>query len=332
MKRLVSWVIPGLVCAALGLVPVLSQASPQDAVRAIETTFTTHYRAYARVMPKQVVSLRTSATGVIRSLSVLPGQAVKRGEKLATLAGPDYDAELNKARAACHAAQRNLSIAKHNFPHFSSASDVADARASLIEAQAQLHRLQAAGRVSAPCSGVVLAVRAANGERLAAGRTVVVIQPAAQLWLSAVFYGAAIQDIHPGMVGRFVPADGAAPIRVKVATKFAALTRDGGENVGLVAATSQPGWHNGEFGNVELMGPRRRGISVPSRALILDHGRWWVMTRSLHGLRRRQVVPGPSRGWMTLIEHGLTAGTRVVVENAWLDFHQGIAKKYIPPD
>ena len=69
-------------------------------------------------------------------------------------------------------------------------------------------------------------------------------------------------------------------------------------------------------------------VAIPTRALILDRGKWWVMVHTPHGNHPRQVTPGPARGWNTFITHGLPAGSQVIVNNAYLLFHASIAEHY----
>ena len=73
-------------------------------------------------------------------------------------------------------------------------------------------------------------------------------------------------------------------------------------------------------------------MAVPTRALILDRARWWVLVRTPQGDRQQQVVPGPTSGWTTCIARGLSPGDQVVVENAYLEFHRRIAQRYTPPE
>jgi cobalt-zinc-cadmium efflux system membrane fusion protein len=128
-------------------------------------------------------------------------------------------------------------------------------------------------------------------------------------------------------------------VPVTVASVSAALAPDGGESVGLVAAKPAahrkkvpPPWLNGERGIVTAEDSTRSMIAVPTRALILDRGHWWVLVRTTQGDHRRAVVPGPTRGWQTFIEKGLESGQRIVVQNAYLEFHRGISQHYTPPD
>ncbi|MGH8279300.1 MAG: HlyD family efflux transporter periplasmic adaptor subunit, partial [Gammaproteobacteria bacterium] len=151
-------------------------------------SFTREYRAYAQVEPRRVVTIRAAATGVIAALKVLPGERVRAGEELVELAGPDYLAELAAARARRDAARSNLATVRGNFPQFSSAQNVADARAALVEAESALRRLRVAAQVRAPADAIVLAVDAADGERVGAGQSLVSLQPSRQLWLRAAYY------------------------------------------------------------------------------------------------------------------------------------------------
>ncbi|MGH7996869.1 MAG: hypothetical protein ACREFX_11005, partial [Opitutaceae bacterium] len=113
---------------------------------------------------------------------------------------------------------------------------------------------------------------------------------------------------------------------------FASIAPDGAESVGLAATAASELWRVGESGMVVLRGPTRPLIVVPTSALILDRGQWWVLVQAGRGTRRQPVVPGPVRGWQTFIENGLNVGDQVLVENAYLEFHLGISRHYQPPD
>jgi hypothetical protein len=89
---------------------------------------------------------------------------------------------------------------------------------------------------------------------------------------------------------------------------------------------------SGERGTVTLTGATRSLIAVPTRALVLDRARWWLLLRTPKGLQRRAVVPGATRRWETFIEQGLSPGEQVVVQNAYLEFHRDISERYRPPD
>ena len=307
---------------------------------------TNQFEAYAQVEPITTLPVRVAKAGVVTGLKFLPGESVKAGQKLAGLGGPEIVALLTQdesvvtgARTNLFAAQGALVIQRNQLAsHLSTRqmvlqaeSAVAQAQANLDTAQAQLQALHQTTELTSPVDGTVLAVNAADGERVDAGQTLLTLQPADKLWLKAAYYGADAAAVHVGMAGQFTPVGG-EPIRVKVSTVFGSLNSDGGESVGLVATNSAPGWLNGESGTVMLSGPVRSLVAVPTRALISDQGQWWVLVHSSTGDHRQAVVPGPARGWQTFIERGLEPGAQVVVENAYLEFHSGISKKYQPPD
>lgn len=336
----------GLLLAAVLLAAARAQGAG-DVVPARAHTLTTRLHAYAQVEPIALLAVRAARAGVVTDLDVVPGDTVKADAALARLAGPSFDAELAArkgalagAQATANAARKSLAVVRQNFAAhvdtrdqlYQAQANVAQAQAAVKTAEAKLDAMRSAARVRAPVAGSVLAVHTSNGERVAQGQTLLTLQPARALWLRAVFYGVDARAVHPGMHGRFVPADGEPAIPVVVRTVIGSLRTDGGQAVSLAARHSEPTWRNGEAGTLILEGQHRSAVEVPTRALILYQGRWWVLVRDHHGEHRQAVVPGPSRGMWTAIEHGLTAGTDVVVTNAYLRFHRRVAQHYQPPD
>ncbi len=342
---------------------VASAAPPGAAPAAGNATMTVHTQsvtealpAYGQIQPIAALPVSASAAGVIANMQLIPGAQVKAGEALATLSGPEIQSLLinrrgavDSERAQLAAADRNLTIQRRQLSvHLSTQQAVAAAqsaaeaaRAAFETAQAQLRSAQQMQTLRAPSAGTVLAINAAEGERVTPGQTVLTLQTNNRLWLAAMYYGADAAAIRVGMAGQFRPASGGAPVSVKVTAVSAALAPDGGESVGLVRtddsrvpAGREPAapWLNGERGTVILSGPTRQLVAVPTRALILDQARWWVLVRTPNGVQTQAVVPGPTRGWDTFIEQGLSPGQEVVVQNAYLEYHRGIAQRYTPPD
>jgi RND family efflux transporter MFP subunit len=305
------------------------------------------FEAYAQVEPIAALPVRAVQAGQIIKLEIVPGTMVHAGQKLAELGGPEIqallaqkEAAVNSARTTLLSARKSLAIDRQQQPShlvtrqmvLQAESAVAQAQSAFDKAQAQLRALRQTIMLTAPADGSVLAVNAAEGQRVSAGETFLTLQPADKLWLKASYYGADVAAIRVGMTGRFFPASGGHPIPVQVATVFGSLASDGGESIGLLADTSTPGWLNGEAGKVTLNGSVHKLVVVPTRALILDQGRWWVLVHTDQGDRRRVVTPGSTHGWQTFIESGLKPGDQVVVENAYLEFHRSISKTYQPPD
>ena len=84
--------------------------------------------------------------------------------------------------------------------------------------------------------------------------------------------------------------------------------------------------------SVQRLGGSSRAAFIPTRALILDRGQWWVLVRRGGQDVRQQVVPGAADGSDTAILRGLSAGEQVVVTNAYLRFHRDVAARFQPPD
>ncbi len=318
-----------------------------DVVAVQSQIVTNQFEAYAQVEPIAVLPVRIAETGVVTGLENFPGDSVQAGQKLAELGGPEINALLRQDEAEVRSAQTKLAETRKSLTiqrqgltsHLSTRqmvlqaeSAAAQAQAVLDVAQVQLRALRQLISVNSPSDGIVLAVNAANGERVGAGQTLLTLQPAVKLWLKAAYYGVDAAAVQLGMTGQFFPADSRAAIPVKVCSVFGLLNSDGGELVGLAAMVPTPGWLNGESGTVTLNGPARSLVAVPTRALVLDHGQWWVLVHTAKGNQPQLVTPGPARGWQTFIERGLEPGAEVVVENAYLEFHSGISRNYQPPN
>ena len=319
---------------------IAAATSPSDAgtliVRAQPVADT--LQAFGEVQPIAVTQVRAVEAGVVRGLP-LPGQPVSGGQVLAILGGPQARSLLTERRGALRAAAIRLAadrrkLALQLVTRQTFAADEAAFEAARARLQVALRTLTA----RAPARGQVLTVTAADGEQVAAGQLLLTLQTS-RPWLDATFYGADALAIRPGMSGRFQETSGAA-VTVRVRTVSQALGADGGEHVGLVpvlphdrdAGAPANQWRSGEWGTVILLGRSRYLPVVPSRALILDRAHWWVLVRTPRGDHRQEVLPGPTRGWMTYVARGLRPGQRIVVENAYLEFHRGIAQHYTPPD
>ncbi|MDE1997745.1 MAG: efflux RND transporter periplasmic adaptor subunit [Burkholderiales bacterium] len=305
--------------------------------------------AYGQVEPIAVVQVRVVDPGTLNDLSVVPGSVVAAGQALARIGGPRMrtlliarEQSLGSARAREDAASNTLQIVRRQFATqlaTRQAIDVAQnelaaARAAVQTADAQLREARDLQIVRAPTAGTVILVQAADGEQTAAGQAILTLQPAGRLWIRAAYYGAEATLLRAGMIGHFQPSGEGEAIPVKVASIASGLAADAGLRVGLVPTgpTSPAWWVSGQSGTVTLEGPTSSMIAVPTSALVLDRGRWWVLVHTPKGNEPQQVVPGPVQGWKTWISSGLRPGQQVVVTDAFLEYHRGIARSYTPPD
>lgn len=308
---------------------------------------TPRLEAYGEVVPITVLRVTAAEPGVVAGLRVLPGMRVLAGEEVAVLQGPEIrsllsqdEADVRSTRAQLSASQKSLAILQQQLlVHLTTRQAVHQAESALAQAQtafdnaqSHLNAVRQMMTLTAPANGAVLTVDVSNGELVSTGQPILTLQTAGRLWLKAAYYGTDAARIRVGMAGVFDPADGGDPILVRVCAIIGPLTAGGAESVAMVPATPRFRWMNGEFGTATLRLPTRRLVAVPTRSLILDQGKWYVLVRTAHGDRPQAVVPGPAQGWQTFLESGLKPGAEVVVENAYLLFHRGIAQRYQPPD
>ncbi len=339
--------LPGLV-AALFWLPAMAQSRNAGYVTARSAQVTGQMEAYGQVEPIAVLPVSAAQAGIVAGLRVLPGSHVRKGQPLAQLNGPEITALLLQSRADVRGAQGRLAAAGKSLAierqqlaaHLSTRQAIHQAESAMAQAQAafdnagsHLEAVQQMRALSAPADGTVLAVNAVDGQLVQAGQPILTLQPADRLWLRATYYGADLSAIRVGMAGTFTPSDESGePVAVRVSAVFGSVAVDGGESIGLVPTARQSRWVNGESGTVTLSAPPSRLVAIPTSALILDRGKWWVLVHTPHGDRPQAVVPGPTRGWQTFLKRGLRPGVEVVVENAYLLFHRGISQSYQPPD
>ena len=335
----------GLAC--LGAIVPRACGVEAGCVEAVSVMAAPSATAYAQVEPQALVPLSTSATGIVSKLRVLPGDRVHSGEVIARLTGPEFAATWAAARGAVASARAEETGAEQALAlrrrqavdHLATRQEVLQAEAVLARTKAALDRalaevdaMRAAGAVESPVSGVVLAVDTADGARVVAGQALLTIQPAGRIWLRADWYANSGISVHRGMTGRFAPSGGGPDIPVEVRAVFGERTPGGGEALGLEPTEPGVGWKSGDTGVITLQGAPRQMISVPTRALILDRGHWWVLVRNAGKDHPVAVQPAWSNGWNTFLATGPAADAQIVVENAYLDYHRGISDHYQPPD
>lgn len=348
------WTIAGIVAITLLSTvaaphALAAGANGNDVVTVHAQALTDSLRAYGQVEPIALIEVRVVNPGTLSELRVVPGSVVTAGEVLARIKGPRMhslltarEQALRSAQAREGAASRALEITRGLFATQlttraainAAQAELAAARAAALTANAQLREAQDLQTLRAPAAGTIMAVRAADGEQAVPGETILTLQPAGNLWIRAAYYGADAALLRVGMTGNFEPVGGGAAIAVEVSAIAPGVAADGGRNVGLVATSNHTSvsWVSGQWGAVTLAEPLRQMVVVPTSALILDRGTWWVLAHTAQGDRPQKVVPGPTRGWQTWIASGLHPGQQVVVQDAFLEYHRGIAQTYQPPN
>lgn len=332
------WLATGF--SLLTLVAHTRQAAAGDWVAVTSAVRTPQVSAFASVQTSGLMTIVPARSGNITDLAAQPGQIVVAGQVIATLSGPQVTEATVRAEAMLTSAQAVQSGARHALTieqqkrqqHLSTdqrvdqaMSALAASTAQLTVARANLAMLRETAHLRSPLAGVVQSVAVADGDTVTTGQVVATVQSGQGTWLKAILYG---KPPPAGVTGIFTPGDGRHPINVSMRGPLGSTLPDGGVSIALEPAGDLA---PGMFGTVTLDLPARRVMLVPSDALILDKGRWWVMVHTPQGDQPVKVTPGPSQGYETIIESGLQPGQDVVVTNAYLLYHRGVAALYHPP-
>lgn len=260
------------------------------------------------------------------SQGLVPGMAVSRGQTLgsisaAAISGGDPNAA---ARTALEAARRELERARPLHEQgIVSDKEYAALQAQYDAAAALYSPAALSGVVSAPISGVITEVLAAQGEVVEVGQPVARITATQRLTLRA--------DL-PQQYASMLPAITSANIRPQGTTEAIPLAHYGVQRTsGAAAATASAGYIPVTFtfrnpGNVVpgsvvevyLLGTARQGVvTVPVGAITEQMGEKYVYTREdEHGYRRNLVHLGGSDGARVEVIDGITPGDKVVAAGA----------------
>ncbi len=320
----------------------------QDAVTmpAVQKRIQVKVSAPAHVQAVSNAVLSAPTTGIVTGLRVTPGETLRAGQTIAHLSGPSVMSEKNRLAADLKTAQIRVSAAiqvaaieQQKFDDQLSTRDaVARVRADLDAARQQLVAAQSAAQgyaglttitVSEP--GTVTTVSAADGQYVSAGQALVTVSSSRDLHVVADFYGSDAALVTVGMKGAFLSERGDVPTYLVVKRTSWSVTTPGQLEVWL-SPVEGGSLESGSVGTISLSASNNRQLAVPSTALVLDGGEWWVLVHDKTGNHRRRVAPGlADRGW-TSVRNGLSAGELVVTQDAYLFFHRDFSTRYQQAD
>lgn len=304
------------------------QVTPQTAVaRAATEVVLAELPATVVQPPGSRVAVAAPFAGMVRDVLVQPGQAVQRGQVLATiisrealvLAGDLARAEAHRRMTAAEAA-RVTTLAREGVVAGARADSAiaADAEAAINsrEARRLLARAGADGdgivRLLAPITGRVAAMTIEAGSPVDGMTAPFVIEADGSRWLALQLPERLAGSVRPGMAmltrdgrrGRLETVAGA----IDPATRaFAARARidDGG-----------PGLIGGRLLSIALIGAAPAGaVAIPAAALIHEKGADRVFVKTASGFAVRQVSRASGSGEIAVIVAGLQPGDRVATSN-----------------
>lgn len=283
----------------------------------------------------------TPVSGVVAEVMVVTGDAVERGQPLATLRSPDVSAaraDVEQARLRVTMARKTLDRATRLVGEGAGTeAERLDAEEALGRAEQQLSRAQAAFAalggakaggpagfvVRAPIAGTVIARNASVGAeaRPDDAEPLIVIAALERVWVLA--------DVPPPDLGAVVPG---AMVEIKVdglpGRRFSAAIDHVSEVVDpvttmararIVLDNTDGALRPGMFARVRVLQGGARQIAIPMSAVLTRRDETFVFTQDPDGaFRQRKVTLGRQAGQHVAVLDGLAAGEAVVVDGAIL--------------
>ncbi len=278
--------------------------------------------------------------GVVESVPVGLGQAVKKGEVLAVLASTG----LSDLRSEWQAAQKRLALARTTFARerqlwqekISAEQDYLQARLALREAEIAAanaqNKLAAIGaapqspeglnryEIRAPFDGVVVEKHIAIGEAVREDSSIFTISDLSSVWAEITVPASALGIVRVGekAVVQAVAFDSRA--EGKVSFVGALVGQDTRTAQAWVVLPNPDGaWRPGLFVNVDLLaGEAEAAVAVRADAVQEVDGRPVVFVRTQEGFAAQPVALGRRDAQWVEITEGLAAGDDYVAEGGFV--------------
>lgn len=316
-----------------------------------------HLPARIAANAERTVALAAPAQGIVQSVAVSVGSAVRKGQALAVIRSP----AVAQWRADLAAARQRQALARTTYERekslweqrISARQDLDAADAALQEAgiavQAARQRLDALGigaaggdglgvglgvglsaglsasissalTVRAPLDGVVVDQPAVAGQAVDDSKPLLTIADLSQVWVEAAVPVGSLGQVGTGMAARVSVGAQPQPIEGKVDLVGPVL----GEASRMATARivlANPGraLRPGMLASVDLIGPAASApVTVASDAIQTIHERTVVFVRTAGGFRAQAVTTGRTDGKRTEIARGLAAGTPYATAGSFL--------------
>lgn len=325
-------------CSKASPPPAQQQGPPPPqvgVVAVIPTTVPESYEFGGQVQPFRRVEVRSRVDGIIVDRPFAEGSVVSKGQVLYKLDQVKYEAAYRSALARLNNTKRTLARLEPLLPkHAVAQQDVDNAHSELESAQAAVDVAQKDlddTVIRAEIAGQVGRARLELGARVSGPGDLlttideldpvyVTFHPSSQQlasWEQDPRAGALIR-VGSNLVVRVVLPDGSLLPRAGT-LNFVAPSLDSASGTQEFRAKFTNGDRRlppGQFVRVRLEGfARTSALAVPQRAVMQGMGRQFVYVVGRGDtVTARDVKPGPWSGSLWLIDAGLSAGDRVVVD------------------
>jgi len=288
-------------------------------------------------------------SGPVTQLLVAPGDKVKQGQALATVASPDFAAAVSayrKAIATANTTRRVADLDKDLLAHHAVAqreaeqaqTDAANAQADrdaalqalvALDIDPQIIKAVQAGRpvarvvgtIRAPIAGTVVEKNITPGQLLQAGSTpCFTIADLSRVWVMAQLFGDEVASVHDGDVAQISIDDGAKNLTGTVTNVAAEVDPDTRAVMARVSISNPAGMLKKQMYVRVTIESRQatQGLLAPVAAVLRDDDNLpFVYVEQRDGsFARDHVTLGDRSGDRYRIPSGLQAGERIVSDGA----------------
>lgn len=283
--------------------------------------------AVGLLTPKDEARLAFKAGGVIDSITVEEGQAVKAGQTLAVLKQAEIGATQEQAREAADKARRDLArgraLLADGVTTEEAVQDLTTAYNVALAVQRGADFNAAHSRIEATTDGVVLRKLAEANEVVQAGQTVLVVGGAKRGWVVRI--GLADRDVVRTHLQDSARVEFDAWPGQSFAGKVsnissAADSATGTFTVEVQVQPAAPHFVQGLVAKVALSGESEGAVQViPLQALVEANDKEagvFIMDPASHTVRRVTIQIGRMSGTRIEVLDGLPAGAQVVTDGA----------------
>jgi membrane fusion protein, multidrug efflux system len=305
-----------------------TRPAPVRVATAAPAEFLSQIRTIGRVEPDRTYVLAFKTPGVVASLTVQEGDAVRKGQVLAELDPRDVNAQLRQAQEAADKADRELArIRALHTKGFASDAELQDAQAQVksTQASAQAARSDRSyATIVAPSDGVVLRRSVEANSVVAAGAPVMTLSDMSESFVLSA--GLADRDALRVALGD--PAEvtfDAFPDQVFPAV-ISEIGADADERTGTFQIKLRIGdatapLKSGLVGRAAITPSVASGVAVaiPVDAILEGHGDQaivFVVDPATGAAQRTRISTGRLSGDLVAVTAGVKVGDQIVVDGA----------------
>ncbi len=260
---------------------------------------------------------------IVTDVRVSPGQAVRRGEVLLTLANaPATQQAYQQARTAEASAEQDLQRVQRLYADHLAASDqLIGAQKALADAKAALAAQTATGAgrplqsVVASASGVVISISAKPGDRVAQDTPLIVVARDGGLVANLDIQSSDAAGVAPGQAVTLTPVFGGAPVASRLST--VGRQADPATRTIQAIAPAPATMAVGAAVDAQIRTGAHQGLVVPRAAVVFDETGTHLFTISGGKAHRVFVRAGADHGQDLEVSGPLRSGQQVAVQGAY---------------